>query len=505
MRLLIADDEDYTREGLIESIHWADYGINEIKQARDGNEALQISIWFKPDIVLTDIKMPKLNGIEFAEKLIKQCPNSKLLFMSSYLDTDYLKSAIKLAAIDYIEKPINLIAVENAVKKAIGFIDEKRKQNLSNVEKKELQMQKLAKMLRNRNNRKEIINPVCEEIGYPMNSNYIAIVLWDEEKLLSEEESISKINNFWGLNGNKSICAYIEDSKYFTIIKLKDKEVKNIKLLCGRLAEQMKSFRVGIGFQVKNLMDVPESYETAMLNVNSSFYNLDKRVFAQENKIISAKNLDTQLYSQLSSVMKDTPKELLKWMEGLFNRICEMECYKKENLQKLFLTFAEAIIQDKKDIITKMDNMYNEDDVERYIMNTTTIYQIKDFMFKLINEYQREIESDFKYSKLIRDVIHYINSHYTEADLGIEDIAKYMHFSSAHLSVLFKHEFGVTIKQYISDYRLELSKKMLVNEHYKINEIAELCGYSNANYFAKVFKVATNQSPVEYRKTCGVV
>ena len=85
MRLLIADDEDYAREGLIESIPWEKYGIDEIMQAKDGREALTISGWFRPDIVLTDIRMPKLNGLEFAERLIRQCPDSKLLFMSGYM------------------------------------------------------------------------------------------------------------------------------------------------------------------------------------------------------------------------------------------------------------------------------------------------------------------------------------------------------------------------------------------------------------------------------------
>jgi two-component system response regulator YesN len=80
-----------------------------------------------------------------------------------------------------------------------------------------------------------------------------------------------------------------------------------------------------------------------------------------------------------------------------------------------------------------------------------------------------------------------------------------MHFSSAHLSVLFKQETGITIKQYIGEYRMELSKKLLANENYKVNEISELCGYSNANYFAKVFKAATDLSPVEYRKKCGII
>lgn len=82
MRLLIVDDEDYTREGLVEEINWKDYGINEIMQAGDGSAALKIAKWFLPDIVLTDIRMPKKDGIEFATDLLNINPDSILIFMS---------------------------------------------------------------------------------------------------------------------------------------------------------------------------------------------------------------------------------------------------------------------------------------------------------------------------------------------------------------------------------------------------------------------------------------
>jgi two-component system, response regulator YesN len=82
MRLLVADDDDYTREGLADGIDWAKYGITQVYQARDGEEALRIAMSNKLDIVLTDIRMPRINGIEFAEKLAEASPDSKLLFMS---------------------------------------------------------------------------------------------------------------------------------------------------------------------------------------------------------------------------------------------------------------------------------------------------------------------------------------------------------------------------------------------------------------------------------------
>ena len=91
MKILIADDEDYTREGLMEEIAWEEFGIDEIMQAVNGEEALKIVKWFRPDIVLSDIRMPKMDGIAFAEEMVRLIPASKLIFMSGYMETDYLK------------------------------------------------------------------------------------------------------------------------------------------------------------------------------------------------------------------------------------------------------------------------------------------------------------------------------------------------------------------------------------------------------------------------------
>ena len=112
MKILIADDEDYTREGLMEEIAWEEFGIDEIMQAVNGEEALKIVKWFRPDIVLSDIRMPKMDGIAFAEEMVRLIPGSKLIFMSGYMETDYLKSAIRLSVIDYIEKPVEVSGIE---------------------------------------------------------------------------------------------------------------------------------------------------------------------------------------------------------------------------------------------------------------------------------------------------------------------------------------------------------------------------------------------------------
>ena len=116
----------------------------------------------------------------------------------------------------------------------------------------------------------------------------------------------------------------------------------------------------------------------------------------------------------------------------------------------------------------------------------------------LFLEKRRQAQSG--YNRVVRGVQDYIAQHYQEETLSVSSIAEQFHFSPAYLNVLFKQELKVTLKQYISSYRLERAKMMLDQGYDRVSEIAEQCGYANANYFAKVFREATGMSPLEYRK-----
>ena len=119
---------------------------------------------------------------------------------------------------------------------------------------------------------------------------------------------------------------------------------------------------------------------------------------------------------------------------------------------------------------------------------------------ELLSWIQEHTEEKSGYSRIVRSAIDYMSQHFGEKDLSVAQIADHLHFTQAYLNVLFKQEMKITIKQYLSNYRLERAKLLLERDHYKVTEIAELCGFANANYFARVFRDATGMAPAEYRK-----
>lgn len=120
--ILIAEDEPYTREVLVHYIPWQQLGITQVLEAANGKAALELALTHRPDIVLSDIRMPKLNGIELAQEIRKEDKNCRFIFLSAYTDREYLKSAIQIRVVSYVEKPVNIPEIQQAAETAVNEI-----------------------------------------------------------------------------------------------------------------------------------------------------------------------------------------------------------------------------------------------------------------------------------------------------------------------------------------------------------------------------------------------
>lgn len=132
MKLLIVDDEELTRVGVISSINWQSIGIDEVLQADDGMNGLEMARMHKPDIILCDVRMPRLDGIQMLEQLETILPDVVPVFMSGYSDKEYLKAAIKLKAVNYIEKPLDPLEIQDAVIEARDLCLERKRTDTTN-------------------------------------------------------------------------------------------------------------------------------------------------------------------------------------------------------------------------------------------------------------------------------------------------------------------------------------------------------------------------------------
>lgn len=500
MRILIADDDDYTREGLIESIDWGQYGISDILEARDGAEALRLATRHNPEIVLTDIRMPKLNGIAFAEKLGEQCPDCKLLFMSGHLDVEYLKSAIRLSAVDYIEKPIKLFDLKEAIQRTVESVQKSKKLVNELSTKKNLQHQKLARLLIEGTADPESIMNICKEAEFPTNSAYLCLLIYVPGQAGDETELLEYVNAFWSEQAVHSVGDYLSKGQFVFVLSLNRLKMERVEILSKQLFKTNENVHVGIGNKAISIHEINQSFVNVKKSLDCFFYHPEVHYFRYIESHHVQAGISPQSFIDFYMLLKSHPSQLDEWIDSVCDQFTRNEHPPREQAYSLFSSLGRAMIQEKGMLLAKLDGIYDINDVDLRISSCCTLLEIKDFIKRICKLYCSEMENDSKYSHTVVGVMDYISSHVSKMDLDLPEIAQHMYLSCAHLNMLFKQETEKTITQYIRDYRIELAKKLIINEHYKMNTISELCGFASPSYFAKVFRVCTSVTPVEFRK-----
>ena len=512
MKLLIADDEDYTREGLIESIPWQEYGIDEIMQAVNGTEALKIAGWFRPDIVLTDIRMPQMDGIEFATRLAQENPDSRIIFMSGYMEIEYLKSAIRLAAVDYIEKPIDLDVVQKAIRKAVEDISSRKRSREAVQSGRQLQRQKLFRLLVSKDPDRMTVEKLAAETGFPLHAYYVCLILLPEKEsaaaaCASEPEKIPGLSDgtFCGMLAFQS-----EKDRLELLIAFTEKEQYRLSSVYRKILDAFPDSRLGAGMEVRDYKAIYNSYRTASAAINCAFYQDEKRFFQIDEGILQHSVIDPGIYGEFLHVLSERPEELSGWFDDLFTLLRDKKYYKKEQVYSLMTSLITAIYRRFPELYSVGPGgpgsdgcgagILKEEQIQPYLSGLKNLTAVQGFIRPLLTVLESRRKEQSGYNRVIRGVQDYIAHHYGDAALSVSSIAEQFHLSSAYLNVLFKQELKITLKQYLSAYRLEMAKKLLDQGYDRVAEIAEQCGYASANYFAKVFRDATGMSPLEYRK-----
>jgi len=499
MKVLIADDDVYTREGLVESIDWEDYGVHEVLQVEDGAEALRMATIHRPEMVITDIRMPKLNGIEFAERLVAACPDSKLLFISGYMDVAYLKSAIRLAAVDYVEKPIKLPEMEEAIRKMIRFIQEERERHVLLDQKLELDRTKLANVLRTQSLGRDEIRRLCDAARFPADASYVCLVVSQWEQ--ADKGYQITIPNDWGTYAAAVLTEQLDQNRQLNILPLhKPNERGAVLHAAERLCGSGREIRIGVGSVVSHLDEVPRSFHESELALELTFYRHRNSMIVFDKSSWIPYTIKGDVYLEFYHYLKQSPNELTGWMETFCERLMNGGYMPRSRVMSWVLSFAHAMLSERGGVLMTADKVYQFHEIEIHLNACRSMQEVKQFLLSMCHAYQKEAEEVSPYSHVVRTVLSYISRHCSNVDLEIREIADHVHLSAAHLGMLFKQETGRTMKQYLNDYRLELAKRLVAGEHFKMADIARMCGYASPGYFAKVFKTSTGLTPVEYRK-----
>lgn len=523
MNLLLVDDEESTREGLLEFIDWKKIGIDRVEFAENGEDALKLAGSILPDILLTDIRMPNMDGIELAAAIKDFLPECKIIFISGFADKEYLKSAIRLNALGYVEKPLNIEEVTDSLSKAVQLcLSDRENKNYEHYANERiargipLLKQKIGSELVSEADEENVMRELemtgfdtsfpwryvtfaakIKPIGGPESKDMNIIP--EEQLLLDILSSNSLAPVFSGYNNGGVLIfhAAFESSSPSAIHDFAGR----IKEYLSNACKNQVSISVGIGKTVTVLKEVQESFKCAMEAIHRIFFRGYGYIMKYDEDVKTSYEADHLLAEEFSAALNEGDRlkviNIVKKITFTMGRFNSNEIAKiRAFFLKLFMVLEAEM--DKRGLLKKL--LIHQGNDEEAFMSMDTLFNISDFLVGRIEMFFDVIEQKNQIGGSLFDVKQYIKENYSDSNLSVKTIAEHANYSHYYLCNIFKKSTGTTINNYITTVRMEKAKELLKDKKIKLYEVSKSLGYSNPNYFIKLFKKYEGCTPTEYRE-----
>ncbi|KRF06068.1 hypothetical protein ASG89_20215 [Paenibacillus sp. Soil766] len=526
--MVVIDDITTVVNGIAERIQWQKYGIAVVGTAFNGDEGLKLIQRTKPDIIITDIRMPKLSGIEMVENVVSILPDSKVIFISGYSDFDHAQHAIQLGAFDYVLKPFMPDQIMNIVFKARDLVLQQSEQQ-SNVLEMERKLRESMPLLR-----QEYLSLLVRYHSNPQTLKK----RWDFLQIDMKEESLAvhilEIDQFNHTNMHASIAEIelarfalqniIEETIHASTkgIVFRDGINRMVCMLnCSSSEESLEiaekycdnirrytknSISVGVGMTVDHIVDLPLSFQQALTALSYTFYTIENSIFyygdiAQILPVEGSHYSEEKEKELIYGIRSGNVQKTNEVLEGIFAEWDYLE--QKPTPEKTKTLYLQLILAIDKSITIALDQN-EEQPIAQFVQElnklSLNVRDIQNFVRDICDKYcvvfqgKQQVEAEITITKSIQ----YIKDH-LHINETVNDYAKQVHLSSSYYSNLFKKVTGTSVLQFVVNEKVEKAKLLMV-QGLSLSEVAEAVGYEERSYFSDVFKKKTGITPTEFKQ-----
>lgn len=535
--LVIVDDEPSVVNGLRTYVDWAAQGIQLIGTADDGDTGLTLIRELRPDIVLTDVQMPSMDGITMAAEVRALLPDAKIVFISGHNDAEYLKSALQMHAADYIFKPVSRKELYAVMEKVTAALDAERRER-DRVKEMQVKLTQSMPLLRE----KFLLSVVSDNINMAQvqdklqflglsllsaDSYIIMVIVIDDvpQVMDSRSERDKQLLSYTVLNiiqeltdkQMRGVTFEKEPGEYVGILLTRsfggqeaDREIKpelsadrspenELLLLAESIRDNLRkwlklSVTIGVGDGVGSLSEVPASYKQARAAADQKWYLGKNRILTMDN-IESGENLryrfEPEWSERVITALKSGDQNRLQGeLRGIFGLLEQNRGQGSRYAQNVSL----HLILQSSQVLIELNGMtaeweQREMEAWKLVMRQETIQDL----LRYTESYLRHV-CDFveakrsgKSSEVIERVRRLIGERYAD-NLTIADIAAGVYLSPTYVRLLYKQETGETVFEYLTKVRIEKAKTLLRDPQNKFYEVCYAVGYTDPSHFSKLFK-----------------
>ncbi|GGD54052.1 response regulator [Paenibacillus nasutitermitis] len=534
-KLIVVDDSERVRKGLKASVDWSEHQIEIAGEAEDGEAALALIDRVRPDLILTDVVMPHMTGLELIDRALAIVPLAKVILLSGYDQFDYVQSAIRSGAFDYLLKPTKvdeLLAVLNKAKQSV----ERQRGQLNGVVELKQQLHESIPMLKERylGQLLEGRMPLSEirgKYGYLQlsiggNGCICLILELDEVEALTPFERHD--DRQLVLFACKNIALELFKDKFQAeMIEIADGQM--VMIVSGSGLQDMKHdqerlyallgkvkayiwnyYKLRVSFGIGNLYEsadqITQSYEEAVQAIKYRLYAKDEGFIFYRDisgaRMQEAAEYPFELEKKLCLALKAGDKEAAsacatEFMQAIVSgsppgpeQLRNMCCQLVYTMLRMLVEWniSDGRVMDFAALDGQMRKWTTTGQAERWLVHY--VEELSDMV---------SLRMQQRGASIVQKAIAYMEQHYAR-DLSLQEVAEAVHLTPNYLANVFKLRTGETVLNVLSGIRMEIAKQLLRQTDMKIYEIAREAGFTDPKYFGQVFKKIVGVTPLDYKR-----
>ena len=493
--LFLVEDERIARESIRDNVPWQEHDILFLGDAPDGEVALPQLLEKRPDILLTDIKMPFMDGLELARIVRKELPDTRIIILSGHNEFEYARKAITLGVNDYLLKPVSSRDILEAVDRSKAQILECRARRIErqshSITQRELFFSNLysgilmgpAQMLQR-----------AAQLGISLAAGAYQIILTELDGVIPDREALrdklyaAPMAYGSGFDGGRATFLLLAEDAAGLPPKLREFSAW-LDALAG---QEGLSVHLLPGKQTARLSDLPKAYHLLTI---------------QKKQRESA---DSKTLSHSTSFQRDTLLDFLR--TGKPSALPSFWAHYRPTIESGYSSFVYRcylytelffVVHEfcQENRIPLPESLRQEDLLEKRILLTNSVDDFLTLACQLCEEVMEVRPGGSRHTPSAEQARAYIDRHYMDPELSLSSVANAVSVSPNHLSTLFKSKIGVGFSEYLTEVRIRQAKRLLITSDLRVSGVGEGVGYKNMEYFSMLLKKNPGQTPSQYRRS----
>ncbi|MGB8647959.1 MAG: response regulator [Anaerolineae bacterium] len=518
-KVLFVEDEIVTREGIRDNVDWKGNGFDFVGEAPDGEMALPLLETTHPDVLITDIKMPFMDGLQLSRIVRERMPWVKIIILSGHDEFEYAQEAIKLGVTEYLLKPVTAQNLHNALQRVAAQLAREQREK-ENVRKLQEQLDENRAILKEKLLLKLIMGGLSPaeaidqggQLGLDLLARYYLVVViriqlgnaprqFDYQEYLRVQHIVSG-----AVEKNPDVFLLQKDLEELVLLLkgntpeyLFEERDFSLDLIKRQVRETRCRVTIGVGMLKERLSDVYPSFLEALVSIQGE---ADEDAAGPMSDGDRAGLLKVDKAAVENYLRRGTREEFEEFFDHTIRPIAETACRSPLIKNYIFIDIVLAATQFVNGLGGNVDQLIpNLNSIGATLVNIRTVEQVHAQAQDILQGALafRDSQTSNQYAGMIRQAREYIDARYADPDLALNQVAAQVSLSPSHFSAVFSQETGQTFKEYLTEVRLNKAQELLRTTALRSSEISFQVGYSDPHYFSYVFRKNTGLTPKEFR------